>query len=170
MAPIGCVRCEKFWCDFMARTSALIAPGHPFCIEFCVVTKHCQMHQNIMKNTKTWVWGLIGKIGCVRCEKFWCDFMPRNCALILLVQPALHRGSCSNETIQNAPKHYKMNISLGSNGVDRVRSGPKIPMRVRATKFCVNCTSSARFAPSFMQLRNKCKMHPNSTKQTNTWV
>jgi len=77
--------------------------------------------------------------------------MPRTCALILLVHPALHRGSCSNETIQNAPKHYKMNMSLGSNGVDRVRSGPKIPMRVRATKFCVNCTSSTRFAPSFMQ-------------------
>jgi len=40
----------------------------------------------------------------------------------------LHRLSCSNETIQNAPKHYEMHqiMSLGSNGVDRVRSLRKI--------------------------------------------
>jgi len=79
--------------------------------------------------------------------------MARTCALILLVQPALHLVSCSNETIQNAPKHYKMhkNMSLGSNGVDRVRSLPKNSKRVRGMKFCVNSISSARFAPSFMQ-------------------
>ena len=35
------------------------------------------------------------------------------------------------------------NMSLGSNGVDRVRPLPKIPMRVRGTNFCFNCTSSA---------------------------
>ena len=48
-------------------------------------------------------------------------------ALIAPVQPISHQVSCSNETIQNAPKHYKMhkNMSLGSNGVDRVRSLPK---------------------------------------------
>ena len=50
--------------------------------------------------------------------------MAPTCALILPFQPALHRLSCSNETIQNAPKHYEMHqiMSLGSNGVDRVRS------------------------------------------------
>ena len=69
--------------------------------------------------------------------------MARTCALILLVQPALHRVSCNNETIQNAHKHYKMNKSLGSNGVNRVRSLPKNPMRVRGIMFCVNCISSA---------------------------
>ena len=37
------------------------------------------------------------------------------------------------------------NISLGSNGVDRVRSLRKIPTRLCATNFC---TSSARFAAS----------------------
>ena len=69
------------------------------------------------------------------------------------------RVSCCNETIQNAPKHYKMHkhMSLGSNGVDQVRSLPKIPMRVRSLKFCVNCISSARFAPSFMQSRKNPK-------------
>ena len=37
------------------------------------------------------------------------------------------------------------NVNLGSNGVDRVRSLPIIPTRLRGTNFC---TSSARFAPS----------------------
>ena len=30
----------------------------------------------------------------------------------------------------------------------------KIPTWLRGTNFCINCTSSHRFAPSFMQLRN----------------
>ena len=87
----------------------------------------------------------MGCIGCVHCEKFQCDFTAQTCALILPFQPTLHRVSCSNETIQNAPKHYKthQNMSLGSNGVDRVHSLPKILMRVRGTNFCINCTSSA---------------------------
>src|SRR6185437_5845096 len=51
------------------------------------------------------------------------------------------------------PNTRKMhqNMSLGSNGVDRVRSLPKIPMRFRGTNFC---TSSARFAPSFVRQPN----------------
>ena len=60
--------------------------------------------------------------------------MAQTCALIALVQTYLHRVSCSNETLTNAPKHYEMhqNMSLGSNGVDRVHSLRKIPMRLRA--------------------------------------
>ena len=49
------------------------------------------------------------------------------------------------------------NISLGSNGVDWVRSLQKIPMWLHGTNFCINCTSSPRFASSFMQLRNDPK-------------
>ena len=50
--------------------------------------------------------------------------LPGNFPLILSFQPTLHWLSCSNETMQNAPKHYEMHQikSLGSNGVDRVRS------------------------------------------------
>ena len=43
------------------------------------------------------------------------------------------------------------NVSLGSNGVDRVRSLGKIPTRFRGTNFC---TSSARFPPSFVRQPN----------------
>ena len=65
--------------------------------------------------------------------------MARTCVLILSFQPASHRLSCNNETIQNAPKHYEMHqiMSLGSNGVDRVRSLPKISMRLRAQTFAL---------------------------------
>ena len=94
-------------------------------------------------------------------------------------------------TVPNATKLYEMhqNVSLGSNGVDRVHSLRKIPTRLRGTNFC---TSSARFAPSFVRQTNgpECtqivrnapkrqfrvqlggsgafvaKMHPNSTKRT----
>ena len=50
--------------------------------------------------------------------------MARTFVLIAPVQPILHRVSCSNEMVPNAPKHYEMHqiMSLGSNGVDRVRS------------------------------------------------
>src|SRR6185312_15541491 len=91
--------------------------------------------------------------------------------------------------VLNAPKQYEMhqNISLGSNGVDRVHSLRKISTLLRGTNFC---TSSARFASSFVRKTNgpECtkivqnaakrqfrvqlggsgafvaKMHPNSTK------
>ena len=71
-------------------------------------------------------------------------------ALIAPVQPISHRVSCSNETIQDAPKHYKMHqfMSLASNGVDRVNSMWKTLMRFRGTNLIINCTSSTHFAPS----------------------
>ena len=58
----------------------------------------------------------MGCIECVCCEKLR-DFVVRTFALIALVHPVLHRVSCSNETIANAPKHYAthQNMSLGSN-------------------------------------------------------
>ena len=50
--------------------------------------------------------------------------MAQICALIAPVQPILHQVLCSNERLPNAPKHYEthQNMSLGSNGVDRVDS------------------------------------------------
>ena len=70
----------------------------------------------------------MGWIGCLLCKKFRCDYV-------------------SNST-------KRKNISLGSNGVDRVRSLRKIPTRLRGTKFC---TSSARFAPRFITQANSPK-------------
>ena len=96
----------------------------------------------------------MGWIGCVRCEKFRHAFVAQTFALIALVQLVLHQVLCSNETIPNTPKHYEthQNMGLVSNGVDRVHSMWKIATRIHGTNFCVNCTSSTHFAPSFMQL------------------
>ena len=45
-----------------------------------------------------------------------CDFVARTFVLIAPVQPVLHQVSCSNETIQNAPKNYETQqyVSLGN--------------------------------------------------------
>jgi len=72
----------------------------------------------------------MGWIRSVRCEKLQCDFVARTFVLIAPVQYVLHQLSCTYETIPNAPKYYEThrNISLGSNGVDWVRSLRKIAM------------------------------------------
>ena len=95
---------------------------------FHAVTKRSQMHPNTIKCTETLVYGLMGWIGCVHCEKSQRDFVAQTFAIIALVHPVLHRVSCSYETIPNASKHYEthQNMSLGSNGVDWVRSLQKI--------------------------------------------
>ena len=112
----------------MPRTCALILPFQPTlhrvsCINERIqnAPKHYKTDQNMSLRSNGW-------IGFVRCQKFRCDFVARTFALIAPVQPVLHRVSCSNETIQNTPKHYEMHqiMSLGSNGVDRVRSLRKI--------------------------------------------
>ena len=117
------------------------------------------MHSNTTKCTETLVFGPMGWIGYVRCEKSRRDFVARTFALIAPVHPVLHLVSCSYETIPNAHKHYEthQNMSLGSNGVDQVHLLGKITMWLCGTNFCINCTSSVCFAPSFMQLRNDAK-------------
>ena len=152
MGWTGCVCCEKFRCDFMAQTCALNAPVQPILHRILCSNETLPNAPNTTKCSKTWVWGPMGWIGCVRCEKFRCDFMAQTCALIALVQPVLRQVSCSNGTWTNTPKHYEThkNMSLGSNGMDRVRSLRKIPMRLHATNMCINSTISNHFASSFV--------------------
>ena len=91
----------------------------------------------------------MGLIECVRCEKLQRDFVARTFALIAPVWCV----SCNSETVPNAPKRKEMhqNMSLGSNGVDRERSLRKIMTQLRGTNSYINCTSLARYAPSFVQ-------------------
>jgi len=125
--------------------------------------KRSQIHPNTMIRTKTWIKGPMGWIDCVCCEKLQRDFVARTFALIAPVHPDLLRVSCSYETVPNAPKHYAthQNMSLGFNGVDRMRSLRKITTSLRGTKFCINCTSSPHFA---LNLRNI----PNAPKHYET--
>ena len=152
MGWVGWIRCENFYNNFMAQTCALIAPVQPVlhrvsCSNEILPSapKHYETHTNLSLGSN-------GVVGCVRCEKFWCDFMARTSALIALVQPILHRVLCSNETLQNTPNHYEThtNMSLGSNGVDWVHLLWKILIRLHGTNFYIYCTSSTRFAPSFV--------------------
>ena len=154
MGWIGCVRCEKFQNYFMAQTCALIAPVQPVlhrvsCSNETLpyAPKNYETHQNMCLGSNG-----VG-ISCIRCEKFQNDFIKQTCALIAPVQPILHRVLCSNEILPNALKHYEMhqNMSLGSNGVDRLRSLQKILTGLHDTNFCTNCTSSTHFATSFVQ-------------------
>ena len=146
MGWIRCVHCEKLWCDFVARTSSLIASVQPVlhrvscsnetnpkctqiirnepilefrvqwggsgvllrkipmrlngtnlsnnCTKFRVVTKHCQMHRNTTKCSRSWVLVPMGRIEFILSEKFRYDFMAQTCALIAPVEPILHRVSC----------------------------------------------------------------------------
>ena len=111
MGWIRCVRCEKLQRDFVARMFAIIAPVNPFCTEFHEVTKQSQMHPNTMQHTKTWVYGPMGPIRCVRCEKLQRDFVARSFAIIALVNPfapsfvQLRYDTKYTRTLWNAPKH-----------------------------------------------------------------
>ena len=93
-----------------------------------------------LRKIKTW---LPGTNFCISCSS----------------SPLFHRVSCSYEMIPNTPKHYEthQNMSLVSNGVDQVHWLGKITTWLRGTNFCINCTSSPYFAPSFIQLRNDPK-------------
>ena len=92
-------------------------------------------------------------IGSFRCEKIKREIAAGNFELIAAVWLVLHPVSSSSETVQNAPdrKETHQNMILGSNSVDRERSLQKNLIRHHGLSFCINCTSLARFAASFVQ-------------------
>ena len=152
MEWIGCVRCEKSWRDFVAQTFALIAPVHPVlhrvsCSYETIpnAPKHYERHQNMSLGSngvdqvcllgKITMW-LLGTNFCINCTSSICfetSFMQ------------LQNDPKCTQILQNILKHY-FRVQWG----DRVRPLRKIPMWLRGTNFCINCTSSPRFAPSFM--------------------
>ena len=96
----------------------------------------------------------MGWIGCVRCEKNPTRHPGMNFGTSSTrFAPSFVRQRSGLECTQIVLNHQ--NISLGYNGVDRVRSLQKIPTRLRGTNFC---TSSVLFAPSFARQPNgpKC--------------
>ena len=159
MAWIRCLRCEKFQRDFVARSFPLIAPDQPDlhrvsrCDEMVPnVPKHYEMHQNMNL-------GFNGMDRIPLLPKILTRLRCTNFCINCTVHPVLHRVWCNYETIPNVPKHYAkhQNMSLGSNGVDWLRSLRKIPTWLRGTNFCINGTSSPCFASSLMQLWNDPK-------------
>ena len=145
MGWIGCVRCEKSGCHFVARTFALIAPVHPIlhrvsCSYEMIrnAPKHYETHQNMsLGSNRVDQVCLLGKITtwlrgtnfCINCTSFM----------------QLRNDPKCTQILRNIPKHY-----FRVNGVDWDCPLRKIPTSLRGTNFCINCTSSPRFAPSFM--------------------
>ena len=152
MGWIACVRYQKFRCEFVARTFALIAPVQPISHR---VSCSNETIENAPKHYKTYQFMNFASNGVdirVHYEKLWCDFVPRTSSLIAPVQPVLHRVSCTNktnpkctQTLQNAPIH-----EFSVQWVYRVHSLRKTLMRFRGTNFFINCTISIRFTPSFV--------------------
>ena len=147
MGWIRCVHYEKLWWDFVARTSPLIA-----LVQLVLHRVSCSNETN-PKCTQT-----VRKKPILEFRVQLggsSAFFAKNSDATLW-----HQFNLFCTEFHVVMKHWQMhsnttkthqNMSLGSNGVDRVRSLPKILMRFRGTNFCINCTSSAYFAPSFMQ-------------------
>jgi len=128
MGWIGCIRFKKSRGDIVAQTFALIAPVHPVLHQVSCnyetipnAPKHFETHQNMSLGSNG-----VNQVRSL--QKIQCDFVARNFVLIEPVQYVLKQVLCSYGTIPNAPKYYEThrNISLGSNGVDWVRSLRKI--------------------------------------------
>ena len=143
---------EKFWSDFVARTSALIAP-----VQSVLHLASCSNEtiQNVPKHNKTQQYMSLGSNWVGRVHSLWK--IPKrlhgtNLCINWTSSTRFAPSLCSNETLPNAPKHYEthQNMCLRSNGVDRVLSLRKIPMQFHGTNLCINCTSSTHFVPSFV--------------------
>src|SRR6185312_6406909 len=146
MGWIGCIHCEKFGHNFVARTFALNAPLQPIlrrvsCSNEMVPSapKHNEMPQNM-----EW-------IGWICCKKFYTTLWLELLHLLQQFVPFSTEYRKATERSQMHPYTIEQNKSLGSNGVDRVHSLRNILTRLRGMNFCINSTSSAHFAPSFMQ-------------------
>ena len=152
MEWVRCIRCKKFQNKFMAQTCALIAQVQPvlqrvLCSNKILpnAPKHYEMHQNM----SLWSNG-VDRGRSLR--KIPMRFHGTNLCINCTSSTHFASSLCSNETLPNAPKHYEthQNMSLGFAGVDWVRSLRKILMRLHGMNFCINCTSSTHFAPSFV--------------------
>ena len=152
----------KIQCDFVARTFVLIATVqyilHQLSCTYETIpnaSKYYETHRNISLGSN-------GVDGVRSLWKITTRLRGTNFCINCTSSVFLQQVSCSYGTIRNTPKYYKThrNIGIGSNGVDWVRSLRKIPTWLHGTNFCINCTSSPCFAPSFMQLRNDPKCTP----------
>ena len=140
----------------MAWTFALIAPvlsvlQQVSCSYETIpnAPKYYETHQNIRLgcNGADWVHSLWKILMWLRGMNFCINCTSSICFATGFLQ--LRNDPKCTEILWNRPKRC-----LGSTRVDWVRSLRKIATWLRGTNFCINYTSSPRYAPSFMQLRN----------------
>ena len=152
MGSFGCVCCEKFRCDFMAQTCALIAPVQPILHQVSCsneTLKDTQTLRNAQKHEFRVQWGGSGVFIAKNFEAILCHELLH---LLHQFNPFCTEFCAIMKQIQNAPKQYETHkyYSLVSNGSDWVCSLQKIPMRLHGINLCLNCTSSTRFVTSFV--------------------
>src|SRR6185437_11331324 len=123
------VHCKNFRRDLDGRTFTLIAPSQAvlhrvLCNNEMIINapKHYETHKNMRLGSN-----VLDRVRSLR--KNPSQVHGTNLCTNCTSSASLHHVSCGNETIQNAPKHYEtpQNMSLGSNGVDRVCLLRKIP-------------------------------------------
>ena len=170
MGWIGCIRCEKFWSDFVARTFALISPVQPVlhqasCSNETIqnARKHYDRQQYMSLGSNG-----VGLVRSLRKIQKWLH--GTNLCINCTCSTHLNQVSCSNEALPNAPKHYEMhqNMSLWSNGVDRVRSLWITLKQLHGMNFCINCSNSAHFCTVFLVIMKRSETYENSLKRTKT--
>ena len=116
----------------------------PFCTEFRKANKRSLMHTNSINAPKRQFrvqWGGSGAFVAKNSEATsWHELLHQ-------FDPFCAEFRKASKRFPNASKQYEthQNISLGSNGVDQMRSLRKILTRLRGTNFCINCTISTHF-------------------------
>ena len=143
MGSIGCVRCEKFRHDFVART---LHHYDRFGPSFVTQLNGPQCTK-IVWNASTYEfrvqWGGSGAFVSKNFDAtLWHELLDQ----FGLFCTESRESTKQSQMHQNCMKCTKTWV-LGSNGVEWVRSLRTIPTPLRGTNFC---TSSARFAPSFV--------------------
>ena len=153
MLWIGSVRCEKFKREIVAWNFALIAPVW---LVLHLVLCSSETVQNAPKRKETHQKMSLGSNGVDRehsLRKILARHRGMNFCINCTSLALLHQVLCSSETIPKTPERIEthQNMILGSNSVDRERSLQKILTSQRGQNICINCTSLACFAASFVQ-------------------
>ena len=159
MGWIGCFRCGKSRCDFMARTFAIIAIVHPIlhrhsCSYEMIpnLLKYCETDWNICLGSTRVDWVcLLRKIpSWLRDINFCinCTSSPSSAASFMQLR---NNPKCT-QILWDAPKH-EFRVQWGGSGVLVIKNYNTTSWH----KLLLNRTSSICFATSFMQLRNDPK-------------
>ena len=159
---IGCIRCKKIptwhcgtnFCN-NCTSSPHFAPSFMQLRNDPNSPKHYATHQNMRSGSNGVDW-----VRSLRKIPTW--LRGTNFCINCIVHTVLYRVSCSYETISNGPKHYAthQNMSLGSNGVNWLRSFQKILMWLRGSMFFIE----------FHAVTKRSQMHPNTMRCTKTLV
>ena len=163
MEWIELVRCEKFWCDFVARTFALVRPVLPRVSYGNIMVpnapKWYETHQNMslgsnevdrVLSLRKIPMRLRGTNFCISSARFAPSFVR---------QP---NGPKCTQMVWNAPKH-EIRVQWGGSGVF-------VSKNSETTLWHELLHHIGSFCTKFCKATKWYQMHSDSTKCTETWV